>query len=207
MKNERKCNPFLRSFTVLCMLVFLTAVMAVGLFYFIFSIPEPEGLSPASWPGRFTDDFSVWMKYENEKLIVEQTGLDRLEEYGLWLQVVDEAGREIYSYQKPDVYPDHYPASRLLELGMSPWDGRYTVFASSLQGSEDVCCYMIGFPHRKACALLQRRKNFPTAAGGKDNCAFCRRVPGAVVSWLRHMVFQEILRYHKRYSKNIAPVL
>ncbi len=147
MKNERKCNPFLRSFTVLCMLVFLTAVMAVGLFYFIFSIPEPEGLSPASWPGRFTDDFSVWMKYENEKLIVEQTGLDRLEEYGLWLQVVDEAGREIYSYQKPDVYPDHYPASRLLELGMSPWDGRYTVFASSLQGSEDVCCYMIGFPY------------------------------------------------------------
>lgn len=149
MKNKRKCNPnpFLRSFTVLCLLVFLTAVTAVGLFYYIFSIPEPEGLSPASWPGRFTDDFSVWMKYEDEKLDIEQTGLDRLEEYGLWLQVVDETGQEIFSYQKPDVYPDYYPASRLLELGMSPWDGSYTVFASSLQGNEGAYCYMIGFPY------------------------------------------------------------
>jgi len=62
MKNKLRMNPFLRIFVVVTVLVFITVVAAISLFYYIFAIPEPEGLSLASWPRVFTDSFSVWME-------------------------------------------------------------------------------------------------------------------------------------------------
>lgn len=74
----------------------IVAVMiAIGLYYYVFSIPEPEGLSLASWPQRFTDNFSIWMENSNGNIKIKDIGLERLDEYGLLIQVVDEAGQEV----------------------------------------------------------------------------------------------------------------
>lgn len=83
MKNRKKVNPLLRVFVFLCTLVLLAAVAAIGLYYYFFSIPEPEGLSLASWPNRFTENFSVWMENEDGELKIRDIGLERLDEYGL----------------------------------------------------------------------------------------------------------------------------
>ena len=85
MKSKQKFNPFLCSFAVFSIFVLMTAFSTIGLFYYIFSIPEPEGLSIASWAQMFTDNFSVWMDYKDRNLEVEKIGLDRLDEYGLWI--------------------------------------------------------------------------------------------------------------------------
>lgn len=147
MKSKKKFNPFLCSFAVFSIFVLLMAAITIGLFYYIFSIPEPEGLSIASWTQMFTDNFSVWMDYKDGNLEVEKIGLDRLDEYGLWIQVIDESGQEIFSYNKPESYPTSYPASTLLSFGTSAYENENTVFVSCLEDSKETCNYIIGFPY------------------------------------------------------------
>ena len=102
--------------------------MGIGLFYYAFSIPEPEGLSLADWPNRFTENFSIWMENEDGAIAIKDIGLERLDEYGLWLQVVDESGQEVFSHNKPTDYPSNYSASELVELAASGYENGNTVY-------------------------------------------------------------------------------
>lgn len=96
MKNKKNINPFFRLFGLVIVLVSASIIIGIGLFYYIFSIPEPEGLSLATWPNRFTDNFSAWLEEENGEIIVENKGMEYLNEYDLWLQVIDENGQEVF---------------------------------------------------------------------------------------------------------------
>ena len=127
--------------------ILIAAGVAVGLFYYVFSIPEPEGMSIAKWPQVFTNNFSLWVNYEDEKISIEEIGLARLDAYGLWIQFIDESGQEIFSHNKPAEYPAKYSASELLACSTSGYNGEYTVFTGSLDDSEKSCSYIIGFPY------------------------------------------------------------
>ena len=132
---------------LLSMTLLAGIVTSIGLFYYMFSIPEPEGMSLAHWPQTFTNNFSSWTTYEGGELSIEQIGLDRLDDYGLWIQFLDESGQEIFSYNKPVGYPEKYSASELLALSSSDYQNGYTVFVNSLEDSEESCSYCIGFPY------------------------------------------------------------
>lgn len=147
MKNKLKRGPFLGTLLVLSALVIVTVVIVIGLFYYIFSIPEPEGLSLASWPDTFTDNFSIWMENDNGAVRVRETGLNRLDEYGLWMQVVDDAGREIFSHNKPAGCPSDYSASELIALGTGKYQNGNTIFVSSFEDAGQTWSYLIGFPY------------------------------------------------------------
>lgn len=147
MKNRWKRNPLVRIVVLLVALVLIGAVSGIGLFYYAFSIPEPEGLSLAAWPNRFTENFSTWIQNEDGSITIEDTGLERLDEYGLWLQVVDESGQEIFSHNKPSDYPSNYSASELVELAASGYENGNTVFVSSYEDSGHTWNYIVGFPY------------------------------------------------------------
>lgn len=147
MKNRWKRNPLVRIVVLLVALVLIGAASGIGLFYYAFSIPEPEGLSLAAWPNRFTENFSTWIQNEDGLITIEDTGLERLDEYGLWLQVVDESGQEIFSYNKPSDYPSNYSASELVELAASGYENGNTVFVSSYEDSGHTWNYIVGFPY------------------------------------------------------------
>ncbi len=147
MKHKMKANPFLRIFVFAVVLAIVLSALAIIIFYYIFAIPEPEGLSLASWPYRFTDNFSIWMKEEHGNLVIEDIGIDRLDEYQLWLQVLDENGKEIFSHNKPPDYPASYSASELAALGTSNYENGNTVFVSSYENSARKWSYLIGFPY------------------------------------------------------------
>lgn len=119
----------------------------IGMFYYLFAIPEPEGLSLADWPNRFTDNFSLWMANEEGTLQIEKIGLERLEEYGLWIQVIDESGQEVFSQSKPEIYPERYSVSELLALSANGYENGYTVFVNSFEESGRTWNYLIGFPY------------------------------------------------------------
>lgn len=137
----------MRIFVFAAVLAIVLAASAIGVFYYIFAIPEPEGLSLASWPHRFTDNFSSWMKEENGDLIIEDIGINRLDEYRLWLQVLDENGKEIFSHNKPKEFPAVYSASELTSLGTSNYKYGNTVFVGSYENSARTWSYLIGFPY------------------------------------------------------------
>lgn len=132
---------------LLLIVVLIGIATAIGLFYYMFSIPEPEGMSLARWPQNFTDSFTAWTTYENGELSIEEIGLKRLDEYGLWIQFIDESGQEIFSHNKPANYPTKYSASELISLKTSDYEHGYTVFSNSLDDSEETCSYIIGFPY------------------------------------------------------------
>ena len=147
MRNKKKQNPFLRIFVLASALLLIAVVIAIGMFYYIFGITEPEGLSLASWPDRFTDNFSVWMENDNGNVKIEEVGLKRLDEYGLWLQVIDETGQEVFCHNKPEDYPIKYSASELISLRTSAYEQGNTVFVNSYEKSGKTWCYLIGFPY------------------------------------------------------------
>lgn len=147
MKSKWKSNPIIRIFVFVSSMVFIAVVIAIGMYYYMFSIPEPEGLSLASWPDTFTDNFSLWMEYEDGTVSIRESGLQRLDEYGLWVQILDETGQEVFSYKKPESYPISYSASELMSLGTSVYENRNTVFVSSFEDSGQTWGYIVGFPY------------------------------------------------------------
>lgn len=136
------------------LLVILFIAAGIGLFYFFFSIPEPEGLSLATWPNRFTDNFSIWMENDRGTLRIEEMGLKRLDEYGLWLQVIDESGQEVFSHNKPEDFPASYTASELLAFSTSAYADGYTIFVSSFEKTGQTWNYLIGFPYAIGKSVL-----------------------------------------------------
>lgn len=147
MKNRWKRNPLLRIVILLVALVLIGVVSGIGLFYYVFSIPEPEGLSLATWPNRFTENFSIWMENKDGTITIRDIGLERLDEYELWLQVIDESGQEVFSHNKPVDYPSNYSASELVKLAESEYENGNTVFVSSFEDSGSTWNYIIGFPY------------------------------------------------------------
>ena len=147
MRNKKKQNPFLRIFVLVSALLLIAVVIAIGMFYYIFGITEPEGLSLASWPDRFTDNFSVWMENDSGNVKIEEVGLKRLDEYRLWLQVIDETGQEVFCHNKPENYPIKYSASELISLRTSAYGQGNTIFVNSYEDSGETWSYLIGFPY------------------------------------------------------------
>lgn len=147
MKDNQKYKPFLHTAALLVILFVVLVLSAIGMFYYVFSIPEPEGLSLASWPNRFTSNFSSWIEETNGTIGVKQIGIERLEEYGLWVQIIDENGQEVFAHGKPDYYPDSYSIAELLELSESGYENGNTVFISSADISDRALTYIVGFPY------------------------------------------------------------
>ena len=147
MKNRLKYSPLLRIIAFLSALFLIIVALAIGMFYYAFSIPEPEGLSLASWPNTFTNNFSIWIEYEDETVSVKEIGLDRLDEYGLWVQIIDEAGKEVFSHNKPENYPAEYSISELVTLAAGKSEDGNTLFISSFEASDKTLNYIVGFPY------------------------------------------------------------
>lgn len=147
MRNKKSRNLFARTALLLTALFLILITTAIGLFYYLFSIPEPEGMSIAHWPQDFTNSFSVWTTYQNGTLTIAPTGLTRLDEYGLWIQFIDESGEEIFSHNKPAGFPTKHSASALIALRTSEYASGYTIFVNSLEDSGDMCSYLVGFPY------------------------------------------------------------
>lgn len=147
MKNKIKHKPYLYSAAILAALFLVLIVFSIGMFYYVFAISEPEGLSLASWPHTFTDNFSAWIEEKDGSIGVKRTGMERLDKYGLWVQIIDENGQEIFAHNKPDRCPDSYGMAELAALAESKYENGNTVFISSVTVSDRTLNYAVGFPY------------------------------------------------------------
>jgi len=132
---------------LLAALFVILIISAIGMFYYVFSIPEPEGLSLASWPYRFTGNFSAWIEEKDGNISVEQIGVKYLDEYGLWVQILDESGQEVYAHNKPGNCPNDYSMAEFAELTESRYENGNTVFVNSVTISDRTLNYIVGFPY------------------------------------------------------------
>lgn len=155
MKDKRKSNPIVRIFVFMVSLIILAIIAGIGFYLYYFHIPEPEGLSLASWPETFTRNFSYWLtENEDGSIVIKDNGLKKLDEYGLWIQVIDEKGHEVLSYDKPERYPTSYTSSELLAIRTSGFENGYTVFTGSFETAGGTWNYFVGFPYAIGKHLL-----------------------------------------------------
>ncbi len=154
MKNKRKSNPFFYMAITLLVLFVILIAFGISMFFYVFMIPDPDGLSLASWPNTFTDNFSLWMNYENGSVSVEEIGIERLNKYGLWIQIINESGYEIFSHNKPAVYPESYGMADLVSLSGRGYENGFTVFVNRFDTSDTTLSYLVGFPYSVGKSLL-----------------------------------------------------
>lgn len=174
MKSKLKHNPFLHTAIILAALFVALIASAIGMFYYVFSIPEPEGLSLASWPNTFTGNFATWIEEKDGTIGVKQIGLERLDEYGLWVQIVDEAGEEIFAHNKPAHYPESYSIAELVALAESRYENGNTVFVNTVTISGRELNYIVGFPYDVGKYMLYYNgENVARLSPFTKNVVFC----------------------------------
>lgn len=94
-----------------------TMIAAIGLFYLLVTVQTPGGSTIKSdWPKSFTEDFRDQIIFIDDKVQVKQTGIELLQKNNIGLQILDNAGCEIFSYQKPKQADDTYSNIELLHL-------------------------------------------------------------------------------------------
>ena len=146
-KVKKKINPFFRLFGIVIALILITIISIIGAFFYYFSYPDQGGLSLTSYPDGFTRSISYWIVEENCTISLKKFGMKWFDEQGMWLQVLDEKGQEVYSYNKPDSYPISYSASELMALKTSEYDNNYTVFTAEYEDLNQTYGYIVGYPY------------------------------------------------------------
>lgn len=75
--------------------------------------------------------------HENE-IILDKEGINRLNNYQLWLQIVDKDGTVVYEAEVPDEIPQYYSNFELIDYVLNSNKlGKYTIFACPLSKYEN----------------------------------------------------------------------
>lgn len=85
---------------------------------------------------------------ENNNLIVNEDGRKSLDKNRLWIQILDEDGKEVYSYKKPeDVEAKHTPIELINGYKYSSgFGGNSDILAGEKKLKNEGYTYLIGFP-------------------------------------------------------------
>lgn len=131
-------------------LLLLGTLLAVCCFFAMLIItPDPKGKNVRSdWPKKFTLDFSDCIIFVDGSPAVKQSGIERLQDNHIGLQILDTAGNEVYGCQKPDNAPDYYSNTDLLQLNQTGHfdEEDMTSFAGIVTEDEKDYVYILHFP-------------------------------------------------------------
>jgi signal transduction histidine kinase len=93
------------------------------LFFFSTNITDPAD------PKYFAQTVSQYLVEDDEKIRISEKGAEHLDETGAWMQILNNEGKEIYNYHKPENVPDSYLPYQIADISQQSKDGR-TVFVS-----------------------------------------------------------------------------
>lgn len=132
---------------IIFFILMVTAILAaVGFGFYTVTVKKPDGEKVLSnWPKDFTRDFSRYISFSDNKPLIKQSGLKRLKEDNLWIQIIDKDGAEVQSFDKPQNVKIRYSPSELVMLNDKVSDN-YTIFLESTTVNDKEWTYIIGFP-------------------------------------------------------------
>lgn len=129
--------------------IILTVIVSISfsMIIYVVSTVKPDGQTVLNkWPINFTKSFAQYIVFTNAQPQVSNTGLELLDKDSLWLQIIDESGHEVLSFNKPSSVTEQYSAIELLELYKSGSSSDYTPFIESVHANGEEWTYIIGFP-------------------------------------------------------------
>jgi signal transduction histidine kinase len=159
MKLSKDLMRFLVIPVVLLVGIIITSAFTI--FYTTTTRTSSGKIINCSWPREFTIDFSHHIDIIDGAPTTSDKGKELLTENGLWIQILDETGKEIYNYDKPSTISNSYQPYELLSLYQYGTD-EYSVFVSSIDANYTSYSYLIGFPlnvSKKAMYIDTNRYN------------------------------------------------
>lgn len=95
----------------------------------------------------FSLTFNRYIEKKDDRVKVTSEGIEKLKDYGAWIQILDEEGYERYHWNKPKATPSHYTPSEMVFYNI--YAGAiedYTTFAGTAKIDGYKWSYIIGFP-------------------------------------------------------------
>lgn len=144
--NHKKSNSIFYVFIIPVILVLgIIICAAVTFFYSTTMVDEDGNTINTRWAKDLSVSFSQYVFEQDNDVNISEDGLCLLDNNHLWLQVIDNNGDEVKSYNKSSDIPTHYSPYDLVnayQYGI----GNGTVFIGQVENS--LKTYIIGFPFK-----------------------------------------------------------
>ncbi len=141
MKWKLTGRYLLSILSIVFIVVFVNTFILIGILIY----QQTRGIEEvASDSGEsFTRGFSQYMMLENGEPAISQEGKKALEEYGAWMQVLDDNGQVISSYLAPDTVSNNYSPIEIVHKYKYMDDEFNTYFLGEYEGFS----YIVGIPY------------------------------------------------------------
>lgn len=127
--------------SIVLIVIIVNTLMIIGILVYQHSSGIEDVTSDSA--ETFTRGFSQYMMVENEEPAISQEGRQALEEFGAWLQVLDNSGQVLSSYLAPDTVSNHYSPMEIVHKYKYMDDEFNTYFLGEYEGYS----YIVGIPN------------------------------------------------------------
>lgn len=133
--------------SIICVVMIVTILNIIGIIGVTLS---NKSNSPKIPEAEFTRSFSKFIQVEGDKVNLTKDGEKTLKEKGVWIQILDEDGSQVYSYNTPNKLNKKYTPMELINgykyAGGLPNSGADNILVSSKKVGYVEYTYLLGFP-------------------------------------------------------------
>ncbi|KNF08199.1 two-component system signal transduction histidine kinase [Gottschalkia purinilytica] len=97
---------------------------------------------------KYVSEFKKYITFKDNTPYMSKKGLDKVVENQGWIQILDENGREVYSYKKTKDTPSKYSPIEIVNFNRYDM-GDSTIFVDYIEKENYKWTYIIGFPKSK----------------------------------------------------------
>lgn len=142
MMKKAGYRPIVNVYLTFFVLLVVVSVSCFAVLYSLLTVQVPNlGNEKSSWAKTYTASFSENIYFEEKLPYVNQKGIDELNKYGSWVQILDEKGNRVYSHNAPEM-PIRYTIPDLLAI----LSDESTVYYGHLQDNGQTYSYILKYP-------------------------------------------------------------
>lgn len=133
--------------SIICVVMIVTILNIIGIIGVTLS---NKSNSPKIPETDFTREFSKYIQVEGDKIDLSKDGKKVLEDKDIWIQILDENGDQVYSYNAPNKLNKKYTPMELINgykyAGGLPNSDADNILVSSKNIEDIEYTYLLGFP-------------------------------------------------------------
>ncbi|WP_413375925.1 sensor histidine kinase [Alkalihalobacillus sp. 1P02AB] len=143
MKWKLTARYLISVLIIVFIVLFINTLILIGMLFY----QQTRGIDDVSSDSgvNFTRQFSHYLSLENEQPVVSNEGIDALQAFGGWIQILDQNGQVLSSYLAPNDVSTHYSPFELIHKYKYMDDDFTTYFV----GEFETYSYLIGVPQSK----------------------------------------------------------
>lgn len=135
---------YVGSFLILSLLLFCLYTLTIW-YSLITGVPDNER---NRFPEQSTLEFGKYIIAQNDKPHITAEGINELNKWNAWIQILDENGTEVVNWNTPSGIHHHYTPAELIFTYKFSTNG-YTTFVSRKNIDKREWSYIIGFPESR----------------------------------------------------------